>query len=69
MAPTNEPTRQDDEDLLAIIQQLEDIGVILADEEGPIPYRLSLAQMAFGSDESAERAFHRLVTAYDGGNQ
>lgn len=31
--------------------------------------RKTIGQMAFGSDLEAERAFHRIVTAYDGGNQ
>ena len=30
--------------------------------------KLSLGEMSHGSDEAAERAFERMVTAYDGGN-
>tara|TARA_R110000868_G_scaffold220593_1_gene471918 strand:+ start:210 stop:413 length:204 start_codon:yes stop_codon:yes gene_type:complete len=30
--------------------------------------KMSLGEMSHGSDEAAERAFERMVTAYDGGN-
>ena len=65
MAP--EPTREDDELELAIMRGLENMGRVIVDSEGEVPYRLTLGQMAFGSDLEAERAFHRIVTAYDGG--
>ena len=62
-----EPTREDDELELALMRLMENSGSIVTDDEGEVPYRLTLGQMAFGSDLEAERAFHRIVTAYDGG--
>lgn len=65
--------RRLDELQLAVMAALEVDGVVIHDDEGPVPLnlteRMTLGQMAFGSDEAATRAFHRLVTAYDGGNQ
>lgn len=69
----NHLERQLDELQLAVMSALEHQGVRIIDEEGEVPLnlteRMTLGQMAFGSDEAATRAFHRLVTAYDGGNQ
>lgn len=63
----NEPTREDDELELALMRLMENSGSIVTDDEGEVPYRLTLGQMAFGSDEAADRELHRIVTAYDGG--
>lgn len=65
----NHLERQLDELQLAVMSALEHQGVRIIDDEGEVPLRLTLGQMCFGSDEAATRAFHRLVTAYDGGNQ